>query len=152
MCGLPGAGKTTLSKRLEEERKAIRLCPDEWIIALKGDQSIEDADTRIRELLQQKFLRHAIKIAQAGVDVILENGFWPRAERDEYRDAIKKAGLKVELHFLDAPLELLWERVNKRNNGEYAFKVDSQNLEKWHNAFEKPTDEEGKTYDQFVKY
>jgi len=32
ICGLPGSGKTTLSKKIEAETGAIRFCPDEWII------------------------------------------------------------------------------------------------------------------------
>lgn len=31
MCGLPGAGKTTLAKRIEIEEDALRLTPDEWM-------------------------------------------------------------------------------------------------------------------------
>jgi predicted kinase len=34
VCGLPGSGKTTHAKQLEQELRAIRLCPDEWITAL----------------------------------------------------------------------------------------------------------------------
>jgi len=33
-CGLPGAGKTTLAKRLASERSAVRLTKDEWLWAL----------------------------------------------------------------------------------------------------------------------
>jgi predicted kinase len=29
ICGLPGAGKTTLAKEIELARPALRLCPDE---------------------------------------------------------------------------------------------------------------------------
>ena len=36
MVGLPGAGKTTLVKRLEQEHSALRLTPDEWMMPLFG--------------------------------------------------------------------------------------------------------------------
>ena len=29
-CGLPGSGKTTLAKRLEQIGKGIRICTDDW--------------------------------------------------------------------------------------------------------------------------
>ena len=34
VCGLPGAGKTTRARRLEERLGAIRLAPDDWMDAL----------------------------------------------------------------------------------------------------------------------
>ena len=37
VCGLPGSGKTTLAKRLEQELPALRLTPDEWMPRIVGD-------------------------------------------------------------------------------------------------------------------
>ena len=37
ICGLPGAGKTTLARQLEATHAALRLCPDEWIAPLLAD-------------------------------------------------------------------------------------------------------------------
>lgn len=34
VCGLPGAGKTTLARRLADEVPAVRLSGDEWMVAL----------------------------------------------------------------------------------------------------------------------
>lgn len=39
ICGLPGAGKTTLARQLEHAQPALRLCPDEWIVGLLADLS-----------------------------------------------------------------------------------------------------------------
>ncbi len=43
LCGLAGAGKTTLAKQLEADG-AMRMCPDEWLVALGFD--IYDKDGR----------------------------------------------------------------------------------------------------------
>jgi predicted kinase len=32
--GLPGTGKTTLAKRLADERRILRLTPDDWMAPL----------------------------------------------------------------------------------------------------------------------
>src|SRR5512132_3395795 len=40
MVGLPCSGKTTLARKLESERSALRLTPDEWQVVLFG----QDAD------------------------------------------------------------------------------------------------------------
>ena len=37
VCGLPGSGKTTTARRLEDAHDAIRLCPDDWMEALAID-------------------------------------------------------------------------------------------------------------------
>ena len=37
VCGLPGSGKTTLARALEQRLRAIRFCPDEWLDALSID-------------------------------------------------------------------------------------------------------------------
>ena len=37
LVGLPGAGKTTLARRLASEYSGLRLTPDEWMIPLFGD-------------------------------------------------------------------------------------------------------------------
>jgi predicted kinase len=37
VCGLPGAGKTTLARKLERQPRAIRHCPDEWMEQLSID-------------------------------------------------------------------------------------------------------------------
>lgn len=49
ICGLPGAGKTTLAKKLAIERNAIRLCPDDWIIAILKDLNDIPERDRLRD-------------------------------------------------------------------------------------------------------
>lgn len=149
--GLPGAGKTTLAKKLETERQAIRLCPDEWIPPLLKDPEDMDEAKRIRTPLEKLLLDLALKLTDLGTDVILENGFWTISDRNKYKEVLKKAGLKIELYFLDAPIETLWERINKQNQEEYPFKVPFDYLKRWHAVFQPPTKEEISKYDFYKK-
>lgn len=48
MCGLPGAGKTTLARRLEREHRALRLTPDEWVTPLYGPELSQEALDAVR--------------------------------------------------------------------------------------------------------
>jgi len=50
ICGLPGAGKTTFAKRLEVERSALRLTPDDWMARLNIDLFDEARRTAIEGL------------------------------------------------------------------------------------------------------
>lgn len=53
VCGLPGAGKTTLARRLANEIPAVRLCPDEWMAALGVDLYDEAVRDRLEVLFWQ---------------------------------------------------------------------------------------------------
>lgn len=150
ICGLPGAGKTTLAKKIAKEREAVRLCPDDWILAiLKDQQDIVERD-RLRDPIEQLLWRHGQKLLNLGLTVILENGFWSRGERDGYRDYAKNRGIKVELHFVHADFDTLWQRVEKRNNDSSEIKMTKKELEDSWQVFQPPTREEGLSYDFFT--
>lgn len=110
VCGLPGAGKTTLARRLEVELPAVRLCPDEWLAALRID--LWDEITRDR--LETQFWLLARRLLALGQSVILESGFWLRTDRDEKRLGARALGAMVELRYLDAPLDELYRRIERR--------------------------------------
>src|SRR5271170_1112148 len=53
VCGLPGSGKTTHAKELEEQFRAVRLAPDEWMTALAIDLYDEDRREKVESLQWQ---------------------------------------------------------------------------------------------------
>ncbi|MBV2355902.1 ATP-binding protein [Streptomyces sp. J2-1] len=110
LCGLPGSGKTTLARRLAAEIPAVRLCPDEWLTDLGTD--LFDAPARDR--LERRLWGHAQDLLRLGQTVILEFGFWARAERDEKRRAARALGVPVELRHLPVPLQELASRLEAR--------------------------------------
>jgi predicted kinase len=154
ICGLPGAGKTTLAKRLETERNAIRFCPDDWIYAfLKNPKDIPEMD-RLRDPVEQQLWKSAQRLLQLGVTVVMENGFWPDWERAHYRDKARELGANVELHYCSAPHEELWKRIQKRNAdpNDTSFELTETNLLKFEKKFNPPTASEGATFDVYVEY
>jgi hypothetical protein len=137
VCGLPGAGKTTLAKALEHEGATVRLCPDEWMIALGADAY----DAQTRETVEQLQWDLAQRLLALGVSVVLENGFWRREERDRYRARAAELGAVAKIHFLDVPRAELERRLVERNTAELvdSYRVSVADLDWMSAAFEAPT-------------
>ena len=88
-------------------------------------------------VLSQDILAH-------GQSVILEWGHWARVERDEKRLGARALGVGVELHYLDAPLEELIERADRRTaSGEWtAAPITRAHFEQWATIFQPPDEKE----------
>ncbi len=144
LCGLAGAGKTTLAKRFEADG-AVRMCPDEWLLSLGFD--IYDRDGRIAVQELQWELTRALLLR--GLTVVDESGMWQRAERDQRRAWAREHGLAVELHFLDAPVAELVRRVTERNTrltqGE--AHIEPGLIEFWSERLERPDTDELALFD-----
>lgn len=141
LCGLPGSGKTTLGKALEARLDAVRFAPDEWMNTLALDLYDEQRRARIEEL-QWELGR---QLLQLGLTVIIEWGTWGRSERDRLRLGARALGAAVELHYLSAPLEILFERVQRR--GMENPPIAREALFHWSKVFQVPTAEEQAEFD-----
>ncbi|SDH51216.1 hypothetical protein SAMN05216553_12556 [Lentzea fradiae] len=143
LCGLPCAGKTTLAKRLEREVPAVRLCPDEWI----SDLGVDLFDEAFRDRLERRFRRLARDLLLLGQDVVLEFGFWSRAERDELRDMARALGVPVQLRFLDVPFDELVRRLDVRNRTDALVVITEEQMAGYAQVFEAPDEAELSQYD-----
>jgi predicted kinase len=145
ICGLPASGKSTLARQLAATIPAIRLDKDGWVTQLGAD--VWDDVFRVR-LEQQLWVLSQDLLAQ-GQSVILEWGHWARVERDEKRLGARALGVGVELHYLDAPLEELIERAERRTvSGEWtAAPMTRAHFEEWAAIFQPPDEEEMLLFD-----
>ncbi len=110
ICGFIGTGKTTFARKLEKETGAIRITKDEWIIKIFGnkiasDKNFERYDKNTTELATDI----AFKILKAGKDVIIDEGFWVKSQRDD----IKKENIRCrsKANFL------LCRKLGRENEG-----------------------------------
>src|SRR4051812_14173414 len=146
ICGLPASGKSTLARRLAPEIPAIRLDKDAWTIQLGAD--VWDEAFRVR--LEHQLWVLSLDLLARGQSVILEWGHWARVERDEKRLAARALGVGVELHHLDAPLDELIERAERRTaSGEWtAAPITREHFERWATTFEPPDEAELLLFDE----
>lgn len=141
VCGLPGSGKTTRAKALEERVQGVRLAPDEWLEALA--LSLHDEARRAQiEALQWTLGK---QLLAGGRTVIIEWGTWGRWERDALRLDARALHAAVDLHLLSAPLDVLFERIARR--GMEDPPIAREDLARWVGLFETPTPEELALFD-----
>ena len=147
-CGLPGAGKSTLARRLEAHGHGVRLCTDDWQAAL----GVSHADTDFHERLQPQLYRHGLTLLRAGVDVILEDGLWQRSERTEKFADARACGARLHLHVFDVAYEVLRSRLRgRRSAGDpSAYPMTEQELRRAWDLFEPPSADELATVDSYT--
>jgi predicted kinase len=144
VCGLPGSGKTTYARNIQAKLHGIRFSPVEWMDALAIN--LWDAEKREKiETLQWQFGQELLGM---GLAVIIEWGTWGRSERDALRLRARELGATVELHYLAAPVEVLFERIRHRGMENPA--MTREQLLQCVEAFQAPTPEELALFDNSV--
>jgi predicted kinase len=144
MCGPPCSGKTTVATALALALGAVRLAPDEWIAVLGLDQR-----TPLRDNVDALQWKLAQQLITTGVDVIIESGHWMRSERDEKRRWARQVEARVELHYLDVPVDVLLERARRRtaDDAPATYQLTDDELLSWLDVFEPPSAEEAALFD-----
>ena len=130
-----------MAKCLEESLHAVRLAPDEWMDALSIN--LHDGDKRAKiEALQWKLGQKLLSLGQM---VIIEWGTWGRSERDILREGARKLGAAVELHYLSASPDVLFERIQRRGMEDPPIKREE--VMRWAEIIEVPSEEEMALFD-----
>ncbi len=135
--GFVGVGKTTFSKSLERETGAKRFTHDEWMIERHGDNPQGDFDALYAEV-EKDIWALAEAALKNGRDVILDFGFWKRAERDTYKKRGADLGATVTLYNLICADETSRARTLKRTAAKEdgALFIDENALDEFRARFE----------------
>jgi len=145
ICGFIGSGKTTFARKLEKEIGAIRITKDEWMIKIFGnkitlDKNFEEYDKNVIELTRN----FAFKILESGGDVIMDEGFWAKSERDDLKKKILNIGAKAILYYVDCPVEEMRERVITRSKipPKDSFEISGEMFDNYLKYWQAPEEDE----------
>ena len=149
MVGLPGAGKTTRAKELEQATGAVRFTPDEWHLFLFGDDFHDPREHALHDQrhdrVEELQWRLGKRLLAQGVSVILDFGFWAKEQREEkYREA-QALGAEFALCYVHAPLEELCRRLEARvqaGQKDVFQTITREDMEQWAALFQEPDEEE----------
>lgn len=147
--GPQGAGKSTYSKKLSKEVEAVHFSIDDWMWKLFGADMPKPINLKwIMERVERcenKIWEVASDIANYKGDVILDLGFTKFAKRQKFIKLAEAHGVKTQVHYLKAPLDLRRKRVLHRNNikGEtFSFEVTPGMFDFMEGEFQVPTKSE----------
>lgn len=143
ICGKICSGKSYYANQLKEKENAVILSTDEATFDLIENEQGDFYNIfaqRVNGYLKKK----AVEIVRAGATVILDWGFWTRAERKETTDYFNSFGIDVEWHYVDVE-QSRWQKLIEERNakiqngiGGSDFYVDEGLLEKLLSEFEEP--------------
>ena len=142
ICGRICSGKSTLARRLCRERNAVALSLDEVMLTL-FEEGCGDQHEMYAARTKRYLYRKAFEIIGAGVDVVLDWGFWRAGDRAEAERCFKERGIACEKHYICLPDRTQLRYIEKRNaevrNGTAeAYLVDEGLYRKAASLFEEP--------------
>lgn len=113
--GKMGAGKSTKSKQVSQERNAVLISEDEWLSTLYPNQ-ITSFDDYLRYSARLKPLikTHVANILKSGVDVVMDFPANTINQRKWFRELISEADAPNELIYLDVSNDLCLKQIEKR--------------------------------------
>ena len=147
ICGKICSGKSWYARQLRKRLNAVIFSTDEATWDLIDNEQGEFYNVfaaRVNRYLRKK----AAETAAAGADVILDWGFWQKAERAKTAAYFARKAIPTAWHYLDIGQAQWQERIARRNAvpGPSDYYVDEGLLQKCVRLFEAPDAEEARTW------
>lgn len=144
ICGKIASGKSWYCRSLMKKSHALLLSVDELTARLG---SLGDRHDAYSHAIQEYMLEKSVEAVRAGIDVILDWGFWTRVDRRSCTAFFQEQGIPVEWHYIHVPEQVWRENIARRNaavlSGEDpSYYVDEGLLNKLLALFEPPEPEE----------
>ncbi len=146
ICGKICCGKTTYANKICVENNAVLLSVDEITLALFGQHPGDKHDEYV-ERTEKYLLNKSVELISKDINVVLDWGFWTKAERESAKRFYKSRNIECELHYIDVSDKTWKSRLHKRNNAVLAnetsaYYVDDNLAAKFASIFEVPSEDE----------
>ncbi len=144
MLGLPGAGKTTFSKKVAHNKKLPRFSLDEEYYQIVPNVQQEARDFTIEREVELGIRKKIAAIVGQQGSVVLDYCPWRFVERQEYYQFVNRFGGVVLVYYLDVPREELIVRLEQRNrdkNPTLQF-MTPELLDQFYGRFDPPQESE----------
>jgi len=146
LCGLPCSGKSTHASVLQQQG-AIKLSIDEKVQSLFGEYGVdypEDKYPEKEKVAKVRIQEELVELIRNGTEVILDFGFWKKADRDIYKNLIVQSGGEWELLYFKTSMEEINRRIEMRNkeSGPNALTITPEMMNDFVEIFEKPANED----------
>lgn len=145
VCGKIASGKSTLTSRLAQAPRTVRISEDSLLAQLYPGQIASLADyVASAARLRSAIAPLCLQMLQAGVSVVLDFPANTPASRAWMRDLFQQAGTPHVLHFLDVPDEACKARLRLRNaSGLHPFSTSEAQFDAITRHFVPPDASEG---------
>jgi len=128
LCGKICSGKSFYTAQLLKEHPAVVFNTDELLFSI-GLSELGERHDEVVARLKEYYLRKAEACIACGADVILDYGFWTRAERKEVSGRLAGKGIPFEWHYIDISPERWRRNIEKRNALVLEGKADAYYLD-----------------------
>ena len=143
-CGKVSSGKSTFARRLAAERGHFPFSADEWMRHFYGEPPEREVFDRQLGQCCEMIYRMAERLLVRGVDVVLDFGFWQRAERIAVRQRFEAAGHSCHLVYCAIAPAQQWAFLQQRQAQATLdhFRFDAEGIATLNAFFEPPGDDE----------
>lgn len=142
VCGKIASGKSWYCRKLLNQSPALLLSVDEVTYRL-FDKELGDRHDEVSAKVQAYLFDKALEAVRAGADVLLDWGFWTRADRQKASRFFAQSSIQTEWHYIDVPEDMWRENIARRNAAVLAgedssYYVDEGLLRKLESRFQVP--------------
>jgi len=143
-CGKVSCGKSTFARKLEAAHGYFPFSADEWMLHFYGEPPEREVFEQQLARCKEMIYRMAERLLARGVNVVLDFGFWKKAERRAIQERFTAAGFATRLVYfpIDQAQQITWLEQRQLGSGREHFRFDIETVDILNGMFEPPSGDE----------